>query len=96
MLLWQVTNSQPMLPSEYIDNNVKTIDLPWSINVLIEIIGDRKVWYHDPVAGSDLHMTHTSSNNLTFCKVYGPFSKVNENGLHFTTPEDSDNHDLLR
>ena len=65
-------------------------------DIIIEIIGDRKIWYHDPVAGSDLHMTHSSSNNLTFCKVYGPFSKVNENGLHFTTPEDSDNHDLLR
>ena len=77
-------------------NIFQTIDLPCSMNVLIEIIGDRKVWYHDPVAGSDLHMTHSSSNNLTYCKVYGPFSKVNENGLHFKTPEDSDNHDLLR
>ena len=85
-----------MLPSPLYIFPVQTIDIPCSMNVLIEILGDRKVWYHDPVAGSDLHMTHSSSNNLTHCKVYGPFSKVNENGLQFKTPEDSDNHDLLR
>ena len=81
-----------MLPSPL----YTTLDLSSSLNVFIELIGERKNWYHDPVAGSDLHMTHSSSNNLTYCKVYGPFSKVNENGLHFKIPEDSDNHDLLR
>ena len=64
------------------------------INIL-ENSSEAGIWYHTPGVGEDLIITHTLSNELTFCKVDPP-GRISQSYVHLAYPANTVYRNILR